>query len=106
MKTAKMHETTRSQLHALLDYVQQGHRICPLAGKSNELCEMLPDPTRMGSGWEPPLPFILAAWRTIPHMLKIMRLREQIIYVAEHGVLVKVDRYMRGLAPDDWYYDN
>lgn len=67
---------------------------------------MLPDRIRAGGGWEPPLPLILAAWSTTPHMLKIMRLRVQIIYAAEHGVLGKVDRYPRGLAPNDWYYDN
>jgi hypothetical protein len=52
------------------------------------------------------VPLILAAWWTTPHMLKIMRLREHIVYAAEHGVLDKVDRYLRGLALNDWYYDN
>ena len=63
-----MDEATRRQLHMLLDYVKQDHRICPLPGKWNDLWEMLPDRTCVGGGWEPPLPLILAARSPTPHI--------------------------------------
>ena len=63
----------------------------------NELWEMLPDQKRVGNGWEPPLPLILAAWWNTPAMLKIRRLEEHIRCADAHGVLPEVDRYLRGL---------
>ena len=44
---------------------------------------MLPDRRREGSGWEPPLPLILAAWHTTSALSKMLRLEE-------HDLLVSV----------------
>jgi hypothetical protein len=49
-------------LHDLLNYVRDNRRVCPVPQRWNELWEMLPDRKRVGNGWEPPLPLILAAW--------------------------------------------
>jgi hypothetical protein len=35
-----------------------------------------------------------------------MRLSEHIFYAAEHGVLDDVDRYLRGLEPEKWLYED
>jgi hypothetical protein len=50
-----------NQLEELLHFVQSEGRICPESGKWHELWEMLPDKKRVGNGWQPPLPLILAA---------------------------------------------
>jgi hypothetical protein len=50
------------QLDDLLEYVKRDGLICPEPGRRQQLWEMLPDKSRVGSGWNPPLPLILAAW--------------------------------------------
>jgi hypothetical protein len=65
-----------SGLQALIDYCQQKGRICPQPTQWNELHELLPDKRSVGVSWEPPLPFILAAWWDTPLLLKVMRFRE------------------------------
>jgi hypothetical protein len=64
----------------------------------------LPDKKRVGMGWEPSLPLILAAWWDTPLLSKIVRLDEHIHYAAEHDVLDEVDTYLRELKPDQWFY--
>jgi hypothetical protein len=54
-------------------------------------------------GWEPPLPLILAAWHETPALLKIIRLREHIIWADEHGAIDEVDNYLRSLKEEDWH---
>ena len=91
------------QLSALLEYVRSDGRICPMPDYWNQLWEMLPDKKRLGSGWEPPLPLILAAWWDAPALSKILRLQEHICYAAEHGVLDDVDKFLRALSNDQWF---
>ncbi len=92
---------SREMLDAVLEYVRQNGRVCPMPSKWNELWKMLPARRRVGSGSEPPLPLILAAWYT-PALLKMKRLEEHIRYADAHGALVKVDRYLRGLPENEW----
>ena len=89
-------------LKDLLNYVRDNRRVCPVPQRWNELWEMLPDRKRVGNGWEPPLPLILAAWWDTPAMLKMLRLEEHIRYTDAHGVLPGVDRYLRGLQEEEW----
>lgn len=64
---------------------------------------MLPGRRRIASGgWEPPPPLILAAWSDTPALAKMLRLEEHIRYANDQGVLPEVDRYLRGLAEEDW----
>jgi hypothetical protein len=49
-------------VETLIAYCRQDGRVCPQPIRWNELWEMLPNRTRIGSGWMPPLPLILAAW--------------------------------------------
>ena len=53
-------------------------RVCPNPIFWNELYELLPDRKRVGQGWEPPLPLILAAWWDAPALSKYLRLREHL----------------------------
>jgi hypothetical protein len=91
------------KLQSLLQFVQAEGRICPQPGKWHELWEMLPDKKREGSGWQPPLPLILAAWDHATGLEKMLRLRQHIEYAAEHGVLDTIDQYLRNLPPAEWY---
>lgn len=94
---------SHDQLKELLEFVQGEGRICPQPGKLHELWEMLPDRKRVGSGWQPPLPLILAAWDHTTGIEKMLRLRQHIEYAEEKGVLKQVDRYLRDLPASEWY---
>ena len=91
------------KLVALLEYVRSDGRVCPMPDYWNKLWEMLPDKKRLGSGWEPSLPLILAAWWDTPALSKMLRLQEHIRYAAEHGVLDEVDKFLRALSNDQWF---
>jgi len=90
-------------LQELLEFVRAEGRICPQPGKWHDLWEMLPDKQRVGSGWQPPLPLILAAWDHTSGLEKMLRLRQHIEYAAEKEVLERVDQFLRNLPHDDWY---
>ncbi len=91
------------KLAKLLDFVQAEGRICPMPHEWTTLWDMLPDRKQVGSGWEPPAPLILSGWWYTSHLEKVIRLREHIEYAASHGVLDRVDRFLRGLSPEKWY---
>lgn len=46
----------------VMDETRKNNRVCPQPVRWQELYEMLPDKKRIGNGWEPALPLILAAW--------------------------------------------
>jgi hypothetical protein len=89
-------------LKDVLAYVASRDRICPMPQRWNELYEMLPEKRRVGAGWEPPPPLILAAWYETPALMKIARLQEHLRYAAAHGVLEKVDEFLRALPETEW----
>jgi len=84
--------SSHEMLDTLLEYVWQNGRVCP--HRWHALWKMLPGRRQIGGGWQPPLPLILAA-SYAPATLKMKRLEEHIRYADAHGVLVKVDRYLR-----------
>ena len=45
----------------LIAYCRENSRVCPMPQRWNALWELLPNRKRVGGGWEPPLPLILAA---------------------------------------------
>lgn len=79
------------RLDALLAYVTAERRVCPMPGAWDKLWRLL--------GGESLPPLILAAWDT-PWLFKQARLQAQIRYAAEHGMLGRVDRFMRSLPPE------
>ncbi len=90
-------------LNDLLEYLKSEGRICPQPQFWNELWEMLPEKHRVGKGWEPPLPLILAAWSDTSDLEKIARLKEHIKYAADHGVLENVADFLRRLSFAQWH---
>lgn len=68
------------------------------------LWDLLPNRTRVGVGWQPPLPLILGAWDNTSGMLKMLRLAEHVEWAASHGALESVARFLRGLREEDWFH--
>jgi hypothetical protein len=95
-----MSETVES----LVAFCRENDRVCPLPPLWNELWEMLPNRSQVGSGWRPPLPLILAAWHDTPATTKMLRLAEHIQWAAQHGVLELVGKYLRELREEDWFH--
>jgi len=65
-------------LDSLISYCQLNRRVCPFPTKWNELYEMLPRKTRVGGGFKPPAPLILAAWYEASDSMKRARLVEHL----------------------------
>ncbi len=88
----------------LIAYCRENGRVCPMPQRWNALWERLPNRTRVGAGWQPPLPLILGAWDDTPGLLKMLRLEEHIKWAAQHGALAPVARFLRGLFEDEWFH--
>ena len=89
---------------SLIAYCRENSRVCPMPQRWNTLYELLPNRKRVGGGWEPALPLILAAWHETPAMLKMLRVAEHIEWAAEHGALETVATFLRGLREDEWFH--
>jgi hypothetical protein len=61
---------------------------------------MLPGRSRVGVGWQPAPPLILASHDT-PAMLKMLRLAEHIEWAAKHDSLEAIGKFLR---EDDWHH--
>lgn len=91
-------------LEVVLAEAQKNNRVCPQPQQWHQLYEMLPDKKRKGAGWEPPLPLILAAWWDTPAMLKMLRLREHIVWANAHGCIEEVHAFLLGLSEEQWHH--
>ncbi len=92
------------EIEDVVSEANKNKRVCPQPMKWNELYEMLPNKKRNGSGWEPSLPLILAAWWDTPIFAKKLRLREHIEWASEHGCLDTVYAFLTNLEEDEWYH--
>jgi hypothetical protein len=91
-------------LSNLLDYCKLNNRVCPRPIQWDELWKLLPDRKRDGFGWQPPIPLILAGWWESDNSEKQRRLFDHIQWAYDHGILEKVDRYLRSLSEDQWHH--
>jgi len=90
-------------LSALLAYVVEEQRVCPQPHIWNRLFNLLPEKRRVGNGWEPPLPLILAAWDNTSDHEKRERFHLHIRWAADHGALEQVNRFVRGIPAEQWH---
>src|SRR5690349_17205781 len=90
------------QMASLLALAQCNAPVYPLRPQCNALEELLPGKVRLGHGWEPPLPLILAAWYETSTAEKRTSQREHIEYADAHDALHTVDKLLRGLKTDEW----
>ncbi len=89
-------------LTELLQYVSANERVCPQPQKWSALWEMLPGRRRVGQGWEPALPLILAAWWETSAAEKVSRLGEHLRHAEAQGALAPVDAFLRSLTEEEW----
>ena len=92
-------------LHSLIEFATQSDRVCPIPPKWNELWKLLPDRHRVGAGWNPALPLILAAWWDTSAASKRQRMTEHLTWAAEHRALPEVNAFLRGLEESDWLHE-
>jgi len=89
----------------LLDYCKSKKRICPMPMYWNRLYSMLPNKRVDGTEWQPAAPLILAAWDNSSTDDKRNRLRDHILWADDHDAIFVIDKYLRGLSNDQWYYE-
>ena len=85
----------------LVDVMKDG-RVCPMPTQWNLLWELLPDRQRKGSGWEPPVPLILAAWHDSSNVDKRDRFLLHLRWAYERGAIDVVVNYLSTMKPEDW----
>ena len=93
-------------LQALMKYARENQRVCPVPHRWNELWKMLPKRQRAGSSWDPSPPPILGDWWSTPILVKRLVLREQLEYAEKHGVLDRVEAFLRGLGEGEWAHES
>ncbi len=88
----------------VLEEVKKNNRVCPQPNRWNDIWEMLPNKERVGNGWKPALPLILAAWHDTPHLSKILRFKEHLEWAADNGNLEEVYQFLKNLNENEWYH--
>jgi hypothetical protein len=88
----------------VIAYARLNGRVCPLPWQWNQLYELLPSRQRVGNGWEPAPPLILAAWHHATGLMKILRLQEHIDWADKHGALPAVAKLLYSLPEDQWHH--
>jgi len=91
-------------LEDALAEANRNNRVCPQPSKWQQLYELLPARQRIGNGWQPALPLILAAWWDTPDLLKIARLQEHLNWAAAHGALDAVYAFLCTLPESEWHH--
>jgi len=90
-------------LQQILQQTGKDGCICPRPNHWNALWELLPDRHRVGAGWQPPLPLILAAWSHTTDTEKRERFELHLQWAEAHGALAKIYAYLNTLEPGDWH---
>jgi len=90
-------------LSALMAYVVEEQRVCPQPQIWNRLFNLLPERRRVGNGWEPPLPLILAAWDNTSDLEKRERFHLHIRWAADHGAFDQINQFVRALPSEHWH---
>jgi hypothetical protein len=74
------------------------NRVCPKESAWQDLCARLQN----GAGVEPPPPILAPEWARTPPLVKRTRLRDQVEWCEERGLLPLVYAYLKSLAEEDW----
>jgi hypothetical protein len=90
-------------LHDVLAEASKDGRVCPQPKVWSRLWELLPERRRVGVGWEPPLPLILAAWWEASDSEKRSRFHSHLWWASEHGAIEPVAHLLSSLKPEDWH---
>ncbi len=79
-------------------------RVCPLGGNWAGVDRVLKRAASESADPGPPPSFILGGWWMFSDEEKAERLRGQVHYAAEHGLLEPLAAYLSGLKDDQWHY--
>ena len=88
----------------LLEYCKSNNRVCPQPPLWTKLWELLPNRKRVGAGFQPGAPLILAAWWDSSDASKQQRLIDHVNWAYDHGGFERVDKFIRYLTEDQWYH--
>jgi hypothetical protein len=99
-----MSEAINESKDELIAYCRENSRVCPMPKRWKDLWMMLPNRKRVGAGWEPPLPLILAAWHDTTAALKMLRLVEHIEWAVKFDQLVTIGQFLRALPENEWFH--
>lgn len=88
----------------LIEFSRSNGRICPQPNRWNEMYQLLPNTRRVGNGWEPAPPLILAAWWDTPALPKMMRMEEHIRWADQHNAVLSVEDFLVALKEEDWHH--
>ena len=67
-----------------------------------DIYEALPNKRRVGLGWEPPLPLLLAAWWEASPDEKRDRFLEHLKWAEDHDCLERIEAIMARWVEEDW----
>jgi len=86
----------------LYEFASSNGRVCPLPRKWHdfwmELCTNESD-------LMPPKPIILSGWWYSEDTDKAKRLKEQIAFASDAGMLERAGQFLRDLKSDEWHYN-
>ena len=93
-----------SKLEDLLDICTRNDRVCPHPPEWARLWEIIVGHKQEGVRWNPPRPMILALWWDTTAAEKRACLEQHLRWAHEHGLLEKIDIFIRNLSEDHWYH--
>jgi hypothetical protein len=89
-------------LSDLLDFCESNNRVCPTSACWHTLRCILPDDATGEK--PPPIPVILVESLKTSDIMRRLVFRKHLQWAYDHGVIEKVDRYLRSLAEDQWHH--
>ena len=97
--------TPKDRLDALIAFVQQNNRVCPMPPKWNSMYDLLVSASVDMNRQKPKLPLILGGWWHTSVEAKRDRLIEHLRFAEIAGTLDAVEAYLTGLSETDWFHE-
>lgn len=91
-------------LDEVLEFCALNQRVCLMPMRWNDLYKMLPATRRVGVGYEPAAPLILAAWWEASDEQKKGRFETHIRWAHRHSALDTIADFLRSLPENEWHH--
>ena len=95
-----------NKLTEMMAICKINNRVCPQPQKWNKLWQLLKNKKRVGNGWIPSLPLILAAWHQSSDFSKRERFIEHLKWADEQNQIDEIFQFLITLDEIDWYHEN
>ena len=89
-------------LYDLLNFCESNNRVCPKSVYWHSVWSILP--ATIKGEKPPPIPVILVESLRTSEIMQQLVFRLHIHWAYDHGMLEKVDRYLRSLKEDQWHH--